>query len=240
MKRIAGISAALLCAGATQVAPPRLAPPRPAASTETAAPNPPSIPAPPRLARNRLPPTYPPWMEVTDAAALDIAACRDRLSQTGARLLNQRRDSSVCGMSGGVEISQLGAASLRPVKVDCAFAEALDRWSVTANAAAQTHFAADIAQVLHFGGYSCRPVRADGFISAHSMGQALDVSGLALTNGARITVLNHWDSEGPEGALLKDLFAAACDIFKVSLSPEFNAAHADHFHFDIGDLRECL
>jgi hypothetical protein len=31
----------------------------------------------------------------------------------------------------------------------------------------------------------------------------------------------------------------ACRIFGVTLSPEFNAAHANHFHFDMGARSVC-
>ncbi|MGI9478102.1 MAG: extensin family protein, partial [Hyphomicrobiaceae bacterium] len=31
----------------------------------------------------------------------------------------------------------------------------------------------------------------------------------------------------------------ACHYFRVALSPAFNAAHRDHFHFDRGILWTC-
>ena len=46
---------------------------------------------------------------------------------------------------------------------------------------------------------------------------------------------DHWESE----PILKDLARTACDYFNVVLSPEYNALHHDHLHFDLGPYRTC-
>jgi hypothetical protein len=43
----------------------------------------------------------------------------------------------------------------------------------------------------------------------------------------------------PEAAFLRDLHSGACDWFDVVLGPDYNRAHADHFHFDRGRAALC-
>ena len=43
----------------------------------------------------------------------------------------------------------------------------------------------------------------------------------------------------PEAAFLRDVRDGACDWFDIVLGPDYNAAHADHFHFDRGGGRIC-
>jgi hypothetical protein len=38
---------------------------------------------------------------------------------------------------------------------------------------------------------------------------------------------------------LRALRAGACRFFDVVLSPDFNEAHRDHFHFEMGRFRAC-
>ncbi len=42
-----------------------------------------------------------------------------------------------------------------------------------------------------------------------------------------------------EAAFLRDLHTGACRYFDVVLGPNYNRAHADHFHFDRGRARIC-
>jgi hypothetical protein len=116
----------------------------------------------------------------------------------------------------------------------CAMAERLAR------------FAADIAAPLALGvtgkelaavatgpGFECRPRnRQPGAkLSSHGQGNAVDVMGLELHGGLRVSV------EKPEGAeaarLVAGIRAAACGAFSTVLGPGSDAAHANHLHIDI-------
>jgi hypothetical protein len=54
-----------------------------------------------------------------------------------------------------------------------------------------------------------------------------------------VTLLRHWDAGGAEAAFLRSLRDGACGWFRAVLGPDYNAAHRDHFHFDMGPWRAC-
>lgn len=88
--------------------------------------------------------------------------------------------------------------------------------------------------VTHFGTYSCRRIYGgdDGSWSEHATGNAIDISGFVLADGTSISVLNDWDGEGDKAKFLRRVRDESCAIFGTVLSPDYNAAHRDHFHFD--------
>jgi hypothetical protein len=45
-------------------------------------------------------------------------------------------------------------------------------------------------------------------------------------------VLGDWPRSSREAAFLRDARDGACDLFSTVLSPDYNQAHADHFHLD--------
>lgn len=96
-------------------------------------------------------------------------------------------------------------------------------------------------EVLTFGAYSCRRLygRSSGRYSEHARGNAVDIQGIRLADGTRITVAAHWGEDSPEGRLLKKVRDDACRIFGTVLGPDYNDAHADHFHFDMSQTGIC-
>lgn len=107
--------------------------------------------------------------------------------------------------------------------------------------AARSELGSAAARVEHYGTYSCRRQygAATGRISEHALANALDVSGVTLRNGRRVTVASDYRDEGGEGRFLRRARQGACTVFRVVLSPDYNAAHRDHFHFDQGPFRAC-
>ncbi|WP_370239460.1 extensin family protein, partial [Neptunomonas phycophila] len=63
-------------------------------------------------------------------------------------------------------------------------------------------------------------------------GNAIDIAGFILKNGERISIKRDWKNAGQKSNFLKAIRDGACDVYATVLSPEYNAAHADHFHFD--------
>ena len=100
--------------------------------------------------------------------------------------------------------------------------------------AAQRHLGERVARVDHFGSYSCRRLygRSEGAYSEHATANAVDIAGFRLASGRRISVLGDWSGDGDEAAFLRAVRDGACDLFATVLSPDYNAAHADHLHFD--------
>lgn len=146
-----------------------------------------------------------------------------------------------CGYEDGIRLTSDGRA-LRyapssPV-TSCAVAAAMFIFEEqVVQPAARRHLDSDVAAIEHFGSYSCRRLygREEGAFSEHATANALDIAGFRLEDGTRIRVARDWDSEGPEGAFLREVRGGACDLFATVLSPDYNQAHADHLHFDQAD-----
>ncbi|MGB3796631.1 MAG: extensin family protein [Alteraurantiacibacter sp.] len=93
-----------------------------------------------------------------------------------------------------------------------------------------------VARIQQLGTYSCRRMYNDenAAWSEHATGNAIDVAGFILEDGRTVSVLRDWDGEDNEARFLKAARDAACSSFGTVLSPDYNAAHADHFHLDQG------
>ncbi|MBS9403808.1 extensin family protein [Halomonas sp. TRM85114] len=107
--------------------------------------------------------------------------------------------------------------------------------------AAEAVFGSRLVGVEHYGSYSCRNVygRASGRLSEHATAEALDVAAFRLADGRRITLLGDWADEGEAGMFLRKARDGACDLFGNVLGPDYNAAHADHFHFGMRGFHLC-
>jgi len=106
--------------------------------------------------------------------------------------------------------------------------------------AAQAHFEKKPASIKHLGTYACRPIagRSGRRLSQHAFANAIDIASVTL-GGETVSVLRDWDDTGEKGRFLRDLRAGACRMFSAVLSPDYNAAHANHFHFDLGRWTVC-
>jgi hypothetical protein len=98
-----------------------------------------------------------------------------------------------------------------------------------------------IAKIRLMGSYSCRRRynAPDKRISQHARAKALDIAAFQTADGQVITVLEDWPGDGERAAFLRDIHTGACQIFDTVLGPRANAAHANHFHFDIGSGGVC-
>jgi hypothetical protein len=105
--------------------------------------------------------------------------------------------------------------------------------------AAMTHFGMRVSRVQHFGTYSCRNVAGTSRRSEHATANAMDIAAFTLADGRVISVLKDWNGKPDAQAFLREVRDGACDIFSVTLSPDYNAAHRDHFHVDLGLWQRC-
>ncbi|GGE27737.1 extensin [Agaricicola taiwanensis] len=130
-----------------------------------------------------------------------------------------------------------GAVTLR-----CPAAAALVMWQrhVVAPAARQ-HLGTEVTTIRQLGTYSCRNInnRETGRRSQHATANAIDIAGFALANGDSVSLLRDWDDTGAKGRFLRAVRDGACPLFGAVLSPDYNALHADHFHFDMGLYSVC-
>ena len=91
------------------------------------------------------------------------------------------------------------------------------------------------------GSFACRNIdhREQARRSEHATADALDVSGFRLTDGRRISVLQGWRSDRSH-PWLAALLSNSCPYFGNALGPEYNAAHANHFHFGMRGQGFCF
>ncbi|KTT74599.1 extensin family protein [Sphingomonas endophytica] len=174
----------------------------------------------------------------------DSAKCRGLLSQAGVRFAAlPPRDDGQCGYDDAVRLDAGGAraVALSPAGpgVACPVAAALAIWEWDVLApAARRHFGARVTRIDHFGSYACRRLygRDAGAWSEHATADAIDIAGFRLSDGRRISIARDWKAGGRDGAakaaFLRDVRDGACQLFATVLSPDYNAAHRDHFHLD--------
>ncbi len=102
-------------------------------------------------------------------------------------------------------------------------------------------FGQPVAQVDHLGSFACRNVyhRKQGRLSEHATANALDISGFRLKDGQRIVLARDWQGSAAKAEFLRQVQQAACESFGTVLGPDYNAAHHNHFHVDMGRWKIC-
>ncbi|MBG0618467.1 extensin family protein [Enterobacter roggenkampii] len=98
----------------------------------------------------------------------------------------------------------------------------------------------ELARIDHLGSFACRNIyhRPDARRSEHATAEALDIAAFRLSNGERVTVLNGWKATTTQ-PWLKAMLAASCGYYGNGLGPEYNAAHANHFHLGMRGFGLC-
>ncbi len=171
----------------------------------------------------------------------DFPACRAALDRAGVRYtaLPPRSGEGQCGYRDGVRFAAGGARQIAyspaALGVACPVAAGLAMWEWNVvQPAAEAEFGQRVATIDHFGSYSCRRIygRDAGTWSEHSTADAVDIAGFRLADGTRITVARDWTGDDDKARFLRRVRDGACKLFATTLSPEYNAAHHDHFHLD--------
>ncbi len=139
-----------------------------------------------------------------------------------------------CRRTDRLVVSDL-SLSPRPPETTCSVSAALHLWTERhVGPDALRLLGSDVAQIEHFGAYSCRRMygSASGAWSEHATGNAVDIAAFVLKDGRRISILDDWEGTGTEAEFLHAVHGSACDLFGTVLSPDYNTAHRDHLHFD--------
>lgn len=156
--------------------------------------------------------------------------------------IEDRAEGEFCGYFDAVAITRSTFPYSGPVRVTCPLAAALYLWEkAVVEPAALEHLDTTVSQVQHAGTYSCRRVygRRTGRPSQHATANAIDVVGFRLEDGSTIRVDRHWGARGPRGEFLRAVRDGSCRVFRAVLGPDYNRAHADHFHLDLGRWSTC-
>ena len=163
-----------------------------------------------------------------------------RLSGIAPALRPSQGAGTDCEVSDAISLTHLSAARLNPEDTRCAIAARLYMWERhLLQPAAQRILGESITEILHFGSYSCRTIRGRSSMSEHATANAFDISGFRTASGKVITVKDDWRKESKEGKFLQVARDGLCDWFNLTLSPDYNADHADHFHVDMGWWQSC-
>lgn len=174
----------------------------------------------------------------------DPAQCHAFLERAGIRFapVADRVNATGCYFRNAVQIAGSGIDYGSAFTLSCRMAAGLallERHAL--QPAAQAAFGQPITRIEHFGSYACRNVynRDAGRLSQHATANAFDVAGFRLRDGRRVTVAGDWGGEGAGSDFLRQVHGDACGIFRTVLGPDYNAAHRDHFHLDMGDFSIC-
>ena len=170
-----------------------------------------------------------------DPAALKI--CVAKLDRIVARyaLLPDQTFSGGCSALGAVQLRDIGVPVTGITAMTCPLAFAFTQWVQSdLQVPAMGEFGSAVVKVETMGTYSCRPIAGTGRLSEHGSANAVDVAAFVLADGRRVSVLNGWSGDEREARFLKSVRASACRRFNTVLSPDYNADHRDHFHFDMG------
>ncbi len=174
----------------------------------------------------------------------DPALCDQVLATSGLRVSRQADSpaDAACPLRNTLRVqgADVGLSSSFLASCPLAVAFALfERHSL--QPVAQVVFGQAVTRVDHLGSFACRNVynRAEGRLSQHATANALDIAGFRLADGRSISVLKDWPGEGERGQFLRQVRDAACKDFNVVLSPDYNAAHHNHFHLDMGRWGVC-
>jgi hypothetical protein len=90
------------------------------------------------------------------------------------------------------------------------------------------------------GSYSCRTVAGTSRLSGHATANAIDVAGFVLEDGRRVSLKPDWHGGTPaEREFLRVVFKSACKRFGMVLGPDYDRAHADHFHLEGSETEFC-
>ena len=188
----------------------------------------------------------PPPARWSDAEISDAKSACARLLTDGAyefKALEPIKEGA-CGAPAPVRLAYINhvpRVEVRPgATMTCPLADALDRWLrevVQPRAKALLH--ANVIRLGNLSAYMCRNRynSATERISYHAFAEALDVSEFVTAKGEHISVLEHWPANDERSRFLKDVHDGACKIFGTVLGPEANAAHKNHFHFDMAKRR---
>jgi hypothetical protein len=139
-----------------------------------------------------------------------------------------------CGIDAPVRITSVAGVPLSHAStIDCPTARALKSWVEGAVKPAIGRQGGGVAGLRIAAHYSCRSRNnvAGAKLSEHARGNAIDVSGIVLANGAELSVAGGW-RDRRQGPLLRRLHDAACGPFGTVLGPDSDPYHQDHFHLD--------
>lgn len=183
-------------------------------------------------------------VEALEQFQTDAPACRAAIN--GAGFKTERIPDVTegqCGYRDAVELTQSVHPYSQAVAANCAVAAGLVLWERdVVSPAARRYLGQDVAEIEVAGAaYQCRPIagRRDRRLSEHAHANAIDIGGFKLADGRTVTVERGWRGTQAERNFLRAVRNGGCRHFVTVLSPDYNRAHRDHLHFDMGGDDLC-
>lgn len=140
-----------------------------------------------------------------------------------------------CGYEDGMRLDRDTPFRPAGIVTSCPVAAALLLWERdVVQPAARRHLGTSVTGFDHAGSYACRRIGGgpEGRFSEHATADAIDISGFRLARGPAVSLLGDWSGQPDRAAFLREVRDGACRLFATTLSPDYNAAHRDHFHLD--------
>jgi len=172
-------------------------------------------------------------------------SCMDLLRQAGVEVqhADDRNDGGFCIVRGAVRLTGGAMTPISPagLTMRCPVAVRHILWDRhVVQPAAREIMGSEARRFDSLGTYACRRIYGSQDVTArpsqHARGNAIDVAGVRLTDGRTVSVLRDWGGQGAAGieggAFLRRLRDGGCRLFGNVLTPDYNAAHRDHFHLD--------
>ncbi|MGB3721444.1 MAG: extensin family protein [Pacificimonas sp.] len=157
--------------------------------------------------------------------------------------IDDRETGPNCGYVDAVALDQMTSAyAPGTVQLSCPLAAALAIWETNVvQPAAERTLGSPVTQIDNYGTYSCRRMygASSGRWSKHATAEAIDIAGFRTADGQRISLARDWGTDSNAGAFLEEIRTKGCDVFGTLLGPDYNAAHADHFHLQATGYGTC-
>lgn len=175
--------------------------------------------------------------------------CRTLLAATpGVSLLDDYHPllGGDCGIENRVRLTKVLGVDFAGLETRCDSALQLLAWVEYDVKARAISLGRDLARVDNRGSYACRAMRTERGAGArpslHSYAKAIDISGFRFADGTRLHLSDDWQGSAQStwrAHFLRSVRDDACHWFNGVLSPDYNALHRDHFHFDLSTRRFC-
>jgi len=173
----------------------------------------------------------------------DPQLCDQALASSGLRVTRQADSpGGTCPLTNTLRVQGGEVALSSSFLASCPLAVAFALFERHAlQPASQAVYGQAVTRVDHLGSFACRNMynRENGARSQHASANALDIAGFRLADGRTISVLKDWPKDNQDARFLRQVRDGACDMFSVVLSPDYNAAHRNHFHLDVGPWWVC-
>lgn len=181
-----------------------------------------------------------------DQVASAQRACQETLSKLDIRYraIGPIGAPGGCGAPYSIEVTHIAGVVLKPAAtMNCKMAAAMHQWIVSSvQPAAAKLLGEPVTGIGNASSYVCRRRygASTGKMSEHAYAGAFDVGVFFVASGRNVGVMTPsalikagLTTRGP-AAFLDQVRGDACKHFSTVLGPGYNAAHATHFHFDLG------